>query len=359
MYKLKDLDRQSTNEKDDRCKMFFDIHKKNVYLWHKKLIKHKTMKKILNLILLLLFLTMAAACNKSDDDEPINTTPDNTTTEPENNTTNPEKNEHKKVGLVLSGGGAKGAAEIGALKVIEKQGFKIEYIAGTSIGAIVGSMYAAGYTVDELEQFILTLSPDDAKKSTEIHKILSNMLQNKGVSTFADLKIPFRCVAADVNTLSEVELKEGSLLDAVMASAAIPVMYDNVQIGDQILVDGGIYNNMPVDVAIKMGAEYIIAIDLSQENESLVPPAYAGIVESVLNSPELAKTFLGDATDIVIDYFTNRPDQAKYQENIKKADILIHPLLQFGAMDFGADNCQQMIEIGEKTAKEVEWNSES
>ena len=341
------------------------------------------MKKFLNIFLLLLILTMVA-CEKSDDEDPVNNTPENNT--PANNTTpgnntesekvsdpektnDPEKNNEsenttpepgsKKIGLVLSGGGAKGAAEIGALKVIEKQGIHIDYIAGTSIGAIVGSMYAAGYTVEELEQFILTLNPDDAKSSPAIKKILGNFLQNKGVTTFADLKIPFRCVAADTKTLSEVVFKDGNLLDAVMASAAIPVMYDNVHIGDQILVDGGIYNNLPVDVAINMGAEYIIAIDLSQANESLVPGAYAGMVESILQAPEMAKGILGDAMDIVLDYFTNRPDQAKYDENIKKADILIHPVLSgFGSLDFGADNCQPMIEIGEKTAEEVDWSKE-
>ena len=299
------------------------------------------MKKLQNLILLLLILTMVA-CNKSDDDENEQPTP-----EPQS----------PKIGLVLSGGGAKGAAEIGALRIIEQRGINIDYIAGTSIGAIVGSMYAAGYTVDELEDFIVNLDEKDAKSSPAIKEILSGLYQKKGVSTFADLKIPFRCVASDAKTLTEVELKEGDLLASVMASAAIPVMYTSVQIGDLNLVDGGLYNNMPVDVAQNMGAEYIIAIDLQQEGESMVPSEYSALLANLINMPEEeAKTqvslLLGESTDIVFDYIKNHPETVKYDANVKAADIIIHPdLTGFGTMNFGAENCKAMIKKGEDAAE--------
>ena len=200
------------------------------------------MKKYLK-IFLMTTLLLVAACSKDDDDSGIvpdnsnssikdsypreqeenpseNTTDnptENTTDNPTENTEeppadNPEKTSSpiptdKKIGLVLGGGGATGAAEIGVLKVMEANNVKFDYIAGTSIGASVGALYAAGYTAEELELFMASLTKEDGTDSDRIRAILSKAFEDKGVSTFADLKIPFRCVAADAKTQTEIVLR--------------------------------------------------------------------------------------------------------------------------------------------------------
>ncbi|MCR4559449.1 MAG: patatin-like phospholipase family protein [Bacteroidales bacterium] len=298
------------------------------------------MKKLINLVFVMLLLV--TACDKEESNNEIIITDENGVLVPEG----------KKIGLVLSGGGAKGAAEIGALKVIEQNNINIDYISGTSIGSIMGALFSAGYTADELEEFFSGLDKEEAKKSAVIRQTISDLLQAKNVTKFADLKIPFRCVAADTKTLEEVVISEGSVLDAVMASSAIPYIYDNVEINGRVLVDGGFYNNLPVDVVKNMGAEFTIVVDLRQNNESFVPAMYEPLIKMALKSPDLAKQFLGEATEIVTDYFDNRPDLAKYEANKESADCYIHPILTgYDAMSFGATDCKAMSEIGEKTAK--------
>lgn len=300
------------------------------------------MRKITNLLLLLLLL--ATACDKSDD--PV------VEDEPENDDTEIFDPGDKKIGLALSGGGAKGAAEIGALKVIEQKGIKIDYISGTSIGSIMGALYSAGYTADELQEFFASLSKDEAKKSSVIRQMVGDLLNAKGVSTFADLTIPFRCVVADAKELKEVVLSEGSVLDAVMASSAIPYIYDNVTIDGHIYVDGGFYNNLPVDVVEAMGAEYTLVVDLRQEGESFVPSEYEPIIKDLIKVPVLAQAALGDATEIVTDYFDRRPDIEKYEANKLKADTYIHPNLKgYNALSFGASNVKEMADIGQRAAE--------
>jgi hypothetical protein len=162
--------------------------KKNNYICTKKYNKKNftDMKKLFYLLLLPLIL-MTAACDKEDDmdhdyEDPDYVMPDFS---------------GKKIGLVLSGG-AKGAAQISALKINEQHGIKIDYISGTSIGSMLGALYAAGYKADELEELFVNLDENDAKNSSKIREILSKLLQDKGVTTFEDLKIPFRCVVKEI-----------------------------------------------------------------------------------------------------------------------------------------------------------------
>lgn len=299
------------------------------------------MKKLTNLLLMFLLLS-TIACDPSDDNE------DNEKVETEEFFTPGDK----KVGLVLSGGGAKGAVEIGALKVIERNNIKVDYISGTSIGSIMGALYSAGYTAQELEDFFSSLDKEEAKKSSVIREIVGKLLEAKGVSTFSDLKIPFRCVTADTKELKEVVLSEGSVLEAVMASSAIPYIYDNVKIDGHTYVDGGFYNNLPVDVVLDMGAEYTIVVDLRQDGESFVPPELEPIVKGLLKLPLTSETVLGEARELVKVYYDTRPDLEKYENNKTHANNYIHPdLTGFNALSFGEDNVKKMVEIGEKTAE--------
>ena len=211
-----------------------------------------------------------------------------------------------KVGLVLGGGGAKGAAAIGILKELEREKIPVDYIAGTSIGAIIGGLYAQGYRADDLEKLFrsqnwLALLAD--RDTTLVGKVYKEedgviyvfgfpvrrkaaadkntgfwMLHGDHVYNFLDSlvsrspvqrgtvkqAIPFSCVAFDIRRQQEIVLDTGSLARNMRASMAIPGAFKPVQIDTLMLVDGGMGNNLPVDVVRKMGADIVIAVDLQQ-----------------------------------------------------------------------------------------------
>lgn len=285
-----------------------------------------------------------------------------------------------KVGLVLGGGGAKGAAEVGVLKVIEEAGIPIDYIVGTSIGSIVGGLYAAGYTADELDTLFQTqewlslLTDRRADLGNEpyreqdgvtyvfgfpvrdrnsrgfgmmrggrIEQVLDSMVSVRGCADFESLHIPFSCVAADIRTAEEVVLSKGVVATAMRASMAIPGIFKPVSKGDWLLVDGGMLNNLPVDVCRKMGADIVIAVDLQQEEKAPRKKTDMSFLTSIGNLLGLGG---------ILDWIANRPDIDKYLENRKKADIYIHPdLPDYDATSFGNKNCAKMIEAGKEAAR--------
>lgn len=210
------------------------------------------------------------------------------------------KRDRPKVGLVLSGGGAKGLAHIGALKVIEKSGVQIDYIAGTSMGAIIGGLYASGYTAAQLDSifnrtnfskliqdelpreaktfyereesekyafsfpfnnFKLTF-PTGISKGQNIYNLLAQLTQHIKTDDFSQLKIPFFCMATNIETGKQVLLKQGNLAQAMSASGAIPTLFRPVEINGQLLTDGGVVNNYPIDELKKKPLDYIIGVDV-------------------------------------------------------------------------------------------------
>ena len=134
-----------------------------------------------------------------------------------------------KIGLVLGGGGAKGAATIGALKVIESTGIKIDYIAGTSIGAVIGGLYASGFSLDQIERLLFATDVIDALDINHIESELRRMVRRNGCEYMENTRIPFRCVAVDADNMVEYDLAEGKLYKAILASMSIPVVYPFVQ----------------------------------------------------------------------------------------------------------------------------------
>lgn len=284
-----------------------------------------------------------------------------------------------KVGLVLGGGGAKGGAEVGVLKVLEEVGIKPDYIVGTSIGSIVGGLYAAGYSADELDQLFcqqewLSLLTDRREdlggepfkqvdgvtyifgfpvidtnnmafgvlKGEKVEQAIDSMLSQKNCSTFKHLAIPFCCVASSMTTMEEVDLKAGKLSRAIRASMAIPGLFKPVEIEGRQLVDGGLMNNLPVDVAKEMGADFVIAVDL-QQNKPQTREEKSNIftdIADLLGVGPIAKWIL------------NRPDITKYNENCKQTELYIHPPLpDYDASSFGNENMRRMITIGEQEAR--------
>jgi len=282
-----------------------------------------------------------------------------------------------KVGLVLGGGGAKGAAAIGILKELEREKIPVDYIAGTSIGAIIGGLYAQGYRADDLEKLFrsqnwLALLADrdttlvgkvykeedgviyvfgfpvrkkaDADKNTgfwmlhgdHVYNFLDSLVSRSPVQRgTVKQAIPFSCVAFDIRRQQEIVLDTGSLARNMRASMAIPGAFKPVQIDTLMLVDGGMGNNLPVDVVRKMGADIVIAVDLQQRKRD------------DYRSPFGFLKGLGG----ILDWLAERPDIKKYNVNRTKADLYINPDLgSYGVTDFNAKAIKDILKIGEDTS---------
>ncbi|WP_454442412.1 patatin-like phospholipase family protein [Vibrio bathopelagicus] len=221
------------------------------------------------------------------------------------------KEAHKRptVAVVLAGGGAKGAAHIGVLKALEEMQIPVDYITGTSMGAYVGGLYATGMSADEIESFIYTVDwnrgyrdrvnrsdrrvrdkeyEDRYQLNTDLGLGWGEIKARKGVvqgqnmlrilrettgnlsplDSFDNLAIPYRSVATDIIDLEEVVIDHGHLVDAMMASMSVPGALPPYEVDGRMLVDGGVTNNMPVDVARAMGADIVIAVDISTNYKS-------------------------------------------------------------------------------------------
>ena len=215
-----------------------------------------------------------------------------------------EQKKPLKVGLVLSGGGAKGLAHIGVLKVLEDEGLEISYIGGTSMGAIIGGLYASGYSASELdsifrntdfenivqdnlprvvksfyekdndEKYAFTLPfnkfkvgiPLALSKGQNTYNLLNRLTYRvHDINDFSKLPIPFLCIATDIETGQAVILKEGYLPQAMKASGAFPSLFNPVEINGRYLIDGGVVNNYPIDEVRAMGADIIIGVDVQED----------------------------------------------------------------------------------------------
>lgn len=280
--------------------------------------------------------------------------------------------ERPKIGLVLSGGGAKGAAHVGVLKILEEHHIPVDYIAGTSIGAYVAGMYSLGYSASEVEAIMMGVDWDSGYSDTIPRNVLSykdkqlrdryniplNIGYNEGevkapsgllrgqtmsqllrqstdlVSQFGDfddLAIPYRAVATDLETSLPVVINQGSLVKAMQASATVPGALQPTQIDGKLLVDGGIANNMPVDVVKAMGADIIIAVDIG--------------------SPLVQKDKL-DSTIAVLDQLSNfltNASTAKQKELLTDKDVLIRPAIDaLSTTDFSI--MPQALTLGKEAA---------
>ncbi|MBB1269325.1 patatin-like phospholipase family protein [Shewanella sp. SR44-3] len=258
--------------------------------------------------------------------------------------------ERPTVGLVLSGGGAKGAAHIGVLKVLEANNIPVDYIAGTSIGAYVAGMYALGYSASEIEAIMLSsdwskgfsdtipreqLSYRDKQQRDQFNIPISlgysqgqlkgptGLLQGQTMSQllqystdlveqfgdFDELAIPYRAVATDLVTSEAVVLSSGSIVQAMQASATVPGALQPAKINGRLLIDGGIANNMPVDVVKAMGADIIIAVDIGS------PLARHEQLDSTIAVLEQLSNFLTNASS------------ARQKALLTDNDIIIRPAI--------------------------------
>lgn len=274
----------------------------------------------------------------------------------------------KKIGVALSGGGAKGLAHIGVLKVFEEAGIYPDFITGTSMGSVVGGLYAIGYSAaeldsmartlewtnyfsdtyersyrtiaekDELERYLFTFPVKKGKiklpkgfvDGQKLSILLSNLTQNvHGVKHFDDFMIPFRCIGGDLETGEAIVFDRGFLPDAIRASISIPSVFEPVEYDGRLVVDGMIIRNLPVQDAFDMGADIVIAVDVGS---------------GLYNRDEL-----NSIISVVEQTSSYRMVQLN-QQQLNLANVIIRPEVRdFSALDF--EPVDSLIMKGEKAAR--------
>ncbi len=275
-----------------------------------------------------------------------------------------------KIGLVLSGGGAKGMAHIGVLKELEALGIRPDYITGTSMGSIVGGLYAAGYSADEIEEIALGMNwsellsnqvsldqityvekqyyqryllelglvgwsiqlPKGLIDGEKLSELLSNVTRHvHDVDNFDNLPIPFACVGTDIVTGEPVVMRSGSLASALRASMAIPSVFTPVKRDGHFMVDGGLVRNFPVQECLDMGADIIIGVFVSDD---LLPEEKLESAVDVLTQ-----------SAFVMSVFDSR-------EQKLKCDLLIEPVMD-PYTTFSFEGSAEIIKRGAEAAEEV------
>jgi len=251
-------------------------------------------------------------------------------------------NQRKKVGLALGSGVARGLAHIGVLKVLEEENIPIDMIAGTSMGALIGAFYAYGQTVEQMEHMAMSLGErrlsflfDPVLPKTGLirgRKIEETLKEVIGTAEFSDLKMPFACVATDINNGDEVIINEGTVWDAVRASSTLPVVLAVAKREGKYLVDGTLVNPVPVSIVQAMGADFIITVNVVPHHE------IAGKTE-----PNIFTIIM--QTIHISSYRFMR-------ENLEGADIIIEPELEkIGYADL--HRARECIWQGEMAAKKM------
>lgn len=246
-----------------------------------------------------------------------------------------------KHGLVLGGGGARGAAHIGVLLELERLGWRPYLVVGTSIGGLLGALLAAGLSAEEMltffQQFYLEqlFRPADLRIPALVsnRRIEARLEEAIGRPTFADLKLPLAVVATDLVSRREVILQSGDVVTAVLATIAIPVALPPVEMDDMILVDGGVKNNTPFNVARKLGADYVLAVDLTN-TEPYAPPRRHGRTGPLTKAVEMVQRHeLWWVLAATLDVITAQSMEAHLAEN--PPDLLLRPEIgTIGLFDF-------------------------
>lgn len=258
-----------------------------------------------------------------------------------------------KIGLALGGGGARGIAHIGVIKVLEKYKIPIDFIAGTSAGALIGGMYAATKNIKKIEKLAHEVSYKDFIRAFSDPSLASGLIKGNKVIEYIEkligkikveeTKIPFHAVAADIISGQPVIIRKGSLAESIRASCSMPGIFQPFKKGKKFLVDGGFVHPVPVQTARRMGASKVIAVNLSWKH---FPPKDKNKDDDKIPITSI----LYSAFDVMSYYL------AKY--DIKKADIVIEPKVPNVPM-FKFFGEGKLIKIGEKAALEVindiEW----
>ncbi len=253
-----------------------------------------------------------------------------------------KKSNQPKIGLALGSGGPRGLAHIGVIKVLEENNIPIDFIAGSSIGAMIGGFYAAGLDIKEIEKIALSVSwrkvfstlfePSFKKGLIGGEKVKTFIESHINGKNFEDCRIPFVAVATDLKTGEVVPLNKGEMAQAIRASASIPLVFKPVEIGNRILADGGLSAPVPAEIARSMGADIVIAINLDKySHDETWKPGWSDIANDSLN---------------ILRYHLAL-------SNVSNADIVIN--MNVGKNDYWYQfvHGQDKILAGEKATKEI------
>lgn len=268
-----------------------------------------------------------------------------------------------KLGIAFGGGGARGAAHVGVMMELKRLGIKPDLVTGTSIGGLVAAMVASGISTDDMAAFFeeislthlysLPTSIPALSHNSKLQRIIRQTLQ---AETFADLELPLAVVTVDLISRKEMILDEGDLLSAVLATMSIPVLLPPIERDGLILIDGGILNNVPFDVARARGSTYVIAIDLTNtapfgtsddEDDAFHTPIT--MLERALAMTRRRRTWqiLSTTTDII----SSRSLSARLA--ISQPELIIRPEMgTMGLFDF--HRWQEGIERGRQAVLDVE-----
>lgn len=251
-----------------------------------------------------------------------------------------------KIGLALGSGSIRGLTHIGVLKVLTAEKIPIDFLAGSSAGAIVAAYFAVHGEIESLENFVLKMkkvdfaplvdfvSPRKALiKGKKIQKFLDNLFEHRN---FHQLKMPLKIVTVDLRTGKEVDLARGKVAEAVMASITVPGILPPISIGRKLLVDGGVTNPTPVDVVKKMGAEIVLGVDLTMTGKAYLHNP--SIIETITRSFEILRTQ------------TTKLTSSKIGENL----VIIKPKIsrRFSSLSYFNQKIK-VIKKGEKAARKA------
>jgi NTE family protein len=270
----------------------------------------------------------------------------------------------RKIALALGGGGMKGYAHLGVIRQLKKEGFEIVAIAGTSIGGIIGSLFCSGYSPDEIESFIKGINQRSFfnQEKGEQPSILGlgglfKLLKTKiGDRDFNSLKVPFLCTAVDMKSGCEIILDSGLIIDAIQATSAMPGIFPAKVYDDLYLVDGGIFDPVPVAVARWMAPRIpIIAVCLSPEMENWGGLPHLQIPRNTPIPPAVFDTVfqlrLGQALRVFIDSMDIMTNMlAELRLSIDKPDFILRPPIKEYALFNDADP-SKLIKLGEISVK--------
>ena len=247
----------------------------------------------------------------------------------------------KKIGIALSGGGARGLANIGVLEVLESEGIHISAVSGTSMGSIIGALYCSGIQIPEILKFMetntwkrfvivstLNLPNLPALNSRKSEKILNMFFEGK---TFNECQRPFCVVAVDIISKKRVYITHGKLTDAIKASTAIPGIFEPLIRDNMILFDGGIIDPLPIDALRSLDVDFIIGVALNNTDRKDIPTAKTSILS-------------------IIDLSLSIMEREIENPHLNKADVILQPNTgDYGLFEFG--KALEIIEIGRNEAR--------
>ncbi|MCA9802474.1 MAG: patatin-like phospholipase family protein [Cyanobacteria bacterium HKST-UBA02] len=287
--------------------------------------------------------------------------PENSSAAGEPGSSDKSLSKRPRIGLALGGGGSRGAAHVGVLKVLKEENIPIDMIAGTSIGSVVGGFYAAGKPIDEIAEIFhknkftkeftpmpgLRLATEPAELMLRLvgykpydglyygwkfRKYVSKLLNNKQIE---ELSIPYAAVVTDVVTGKSSRLTSGDIALAMQASTAVPGLKKPVQVGDKLYCDGGLINNVPVNHVREMGADFVIAVDIDEKLKDQPLDKFKGLGSMARQALRIQLATLDELSD-------------------QKADCYIHPdTTGIALVSFKKGSGEHGLEAGEAAARKA------